>query len=284
MTSESARYAWTAAAASRTGAAHDAAGTPNQDACATITVGDVTVVAIADGHGDRAHFRSREGARIAVDLAVDVVSESARRTPEAEALHESLVDRVVPELVREWRLRVLNHATTSPFLGQSADGMVALSDDAVMRAYGTTLIVIVGTPQAVGFAQLGDGDAVAVFVDGEVARPLPNDPQLDGIHTTSLSQSDAAASVRVRVLDLQARALLLAFAVTDGFAAPQLDGTGWWRQVGEELSEHLVQRGPNWIRDKLPAWLEEPASAGGDDTTMGLLLSHQTRPEQSPLR
>lgn len=269
-----ARHGWTAAAASCTGAAHDAAGTANQDAYATLTVGEVTAVAVADGHGDRAHFRSRHGARLAVDLAVTMMSDSAGRSPDARSLRASLTDQVVPELLGEWRRRVLDHAATFPFSEDVNEGSVGSGDDAVVRTYGTTLIAIVGTPSAVGFAQLGDGDAVAVFADGEIARPLPDDPRLDGIHTTSLSQSDAAASVRVTVLDLEARDLRLALAVTDGFAGPQLDGVGWWRQVGEELGAHLVERGSDWICDKLPGWLEEPARTGGDDTTMGLLLSH----------
>lgn len=273
MTSEP-RPVWTAAAASCTGAAHEAAGNANQDAYATLTVGDVTAVAVADGHGDRAHFRSRHGARLAVDLAVHLATESAGRNPGAQALRASLDDQIVPELLREWRHRVLAHAATFPFsldAREEPDG--PSGDDAVVRTYGTTLIVMVGTPSAVAFAQLGDGDAIAVFADGEVVRPLPDDLRLDGIHTTSLSQTDAAASVRSTVLDLGAREVRLALAVTDGFGAPQLDGVGWWRQVGEELSVHLAERGSGWICDKLPGWLEEPARTGGDDTTMGILLS-----------
>jgi hypothetical protein len=248
---------------------------PNQDAYATLTVGDVTAVAVADGHGDRAHFRSRHGARLAVDLAVSLMTDAASRGHDARPLRASLEEQVVPQLIRDWRLRVLEHAAAFPFSQDADQGLVGSGDRAVVRTYGTTLIAIVGTPSAVGFAQIGDGDAVAVFADGDIARPLPDDPRLDGVHTTSMSQTDAAASMRVDVLDIDERQLTLALAVTDGFAAPQLDGIGWWRQVGEELGAHLVARGSDWIREKLPGWLEEPARTGGDDTTMGLLLSHE---------
>ncbi len=273
MTS-TAEHVWRAVAASCTGAAHESAGTANQDAYATLTLGEVTAVAVADGHGDRAHFRSRHGARLAVDLAVSLMTDAVSQTHGAQALRTALDHQVVPQLLREWRRRVLDHAVNFPFSQDANEGSVGSGDDAVVRTYGTTLIAIVGTPSAVGFAQIGDGDAVAVFADGGIARPLPDDPKLDGIHTTSLSQADAAASMRVTVLDLEARELRLALAVTDGFAAPQLDGVGWWRQVGEELGAHLLERGSDWICDKLPGWLEEPARTGGDDTTMGLLLRH----------
>lgn len=275
-------HAWRAVAASCTGAVHEAAGTANQDAYAVLTVGDVTAVAVADGHGDRAHFRSRHGARLAVDLAVDLIAAAAGRSDDAQSLRTSLKDEVTPQLLRDWRRRVLDHAATFPFSQDANEGLVGAGEDAVVRTYGTTLISIVGTPRIVGFAQIGDGDAVAVFADGDVTRPLPDDPKLDGIHTTSLSQADAADSMRVTVLDLGERQLRLALVVTDGFAAPQLDGVGWWRQVGEELGTHLLERGADWICDKLPGWLEEPARTGGDDTTMGVLLHQASEATVAP--
>ncbi len=273
MTS-AATHRWKAIAASCTGASHEAAGTANQDAYATLAVGNVTAVAVADGHGHRSHFRSRHGARLAVDLAVGLMAEAARLADGPQALHEQLHERVKPQLLRDWRREVLDHADSVPFSDDANEKLVGSGDEAVLRTYGTTLIALVGTPIAMGFAQIGDGDAVAVFADGEVIRPLPEDPKLDGIHTTSLSQADAGDSLRISVLDLSGRHLMLGLAVTDGFAAPQLDGVGWWRQVGDELAVHLQERGSGWICEKLPGWLAEPAQTGGDDTTMGLLLNH----------
>jgi hypothetical protein len=275
------KHEWKAVAATCTGAAHQVAKAPNQDAYATLVVGDVTALAVADGHGDSAHFRSRHGSRLAVDLAVELMVEDARLSDVPPVLQTSLQENVKPRLLRDWRLRVLDHLEVWPFSHDEKDKLVGSGDDAVMRAYGTTLIAIVATPAAVGFAQIGDGDAVAVFSDGGVIRPLPEDPKLDGIHTTSLSQPDAAASLRVTVLDLSERAVSLALAVTDGFAAPQVDGVGWWRQVGDELVNHLQAHGSDWVGEKLPGWLEEPAQTGGDDTTMGLLLNHAAGPSSN---
>jgi hypothetical protein len=271
-------YEWQVVAATCTGAAHQAARSPNQDAYATLVAGDVAALAVADGHGDSAHFRSRHGSRLAVDLAVTLIVEDARLHERPPVLQESLQQNVKPRLLGDWRRQVLEHARAHPFSDEEREKVVGSGDDAVMRAYGTTLIAIVATPVAMGFAQIGDGDAIAVFADGGVIRPLPEDPKLDGIHTTSLSQPDAAASLRVTVLDLGERQVSLALAVTDGFAAPQVDGVGWWRQVGDELSAHLQEQGSAWIGDKLPGWLEEPAQTGGDDTTMGLVHNHAAGP------
>jgi hypothetical protein len=254
----------------------------NQDAFATLTADGVTVVAVADGHGDPSHFRSRHGARMAVDLAVGRMAPAALETVKPQDLHACLEGQVMPQLILEWRRQVLDHVRSNPFVEDSAEKLVGSSEQALVRAYGTTLIALVATPTAMGIAQIGDGEAVAVFVDGGVIRPLPEDPVLDGIHTTSMSQADAAGSMRVGVLDLEARSLAVMLAVTDGFAAPQVDGVGWWRQVGDQLGNHLRQRGSEWIREKLPGWLEEPARTGGDDTTMGILLNDALQPTDLP--
>lgn len=264
---------WRALAASCRGASHEVAGTANQDAFATLSVGEVTAAAVADGHGHRDHFRSAQGARLAADLAVNFMTAAARSVDDPRALHQALKEQVGPDVVRDWRQRVLDHASSTPFSEAATERLIGSGDEAVLRAYGTTLIALVGTSTAVGFAQIGDGDAIAVFGDGDVVRPLPEDPKLDGVYTTSLSQRNACESLRVAALDLGEREVKVAFAVTDGFAAPQIDGLGWWRQVGQQLGTHLHRHGSAWISDKLPDWLTEPARTGGDDTTIALLLN-----------
>ncbi len=269
---------WRVVAASCTGASHVAAGTANQDAYATVTRGGLSAVAVADGHGHPMHFRSERGAWLAAELALHLIATVAEESDSAGTLQHRLRDDFTPLLVTEWRRRVVRHATSAPFSAREQEHLVGDGEEALVRPYGTTLLVLVGSPIAVGFAQLGDGDIVAVLADGEVIRPLPEDPELDGIHTTSLSSVTAARSMRVQALDLASSELAVAFASTDGFGAPQLDGPGWWRQVGQELAGHLRAQGADWISDKLPGWLAEPASTGGDDTTMGLLLNTATSP------
>ena len=63
---------WLALTASQRGAAHQAAGLPNQDAVAEHQIGpDVLVAAVADGHGHRRHFRSARGSQLAVAVACE---------------------------------------------------------------------------------------------------------------------------------------------------------------------------------------------------------------------
>ena len=58
---------WQVITGSARGAAHRASGLPNQDAVASQDGPGGVVVAIADGHGHIRHFRSADGAALAVE-------------------------------------------------------------------------------------------------------------------------------------------------------------------------------------------------------------------------
>src|SRR6267143_1036575 len=64
---------WRILTASARGASHVAKGLPNQDAVAHLLAGESpgpTMVAVADGHGHRRHFRSATGSHLAVRASV----------------------------------------------------------------------------------------------------------------------------------------------------------------------------------------------------------------------
>jgi uncharacterized protein GlcG (DUF336 family) len=67
---------WQVITGSARGAAHRVSGLPNQDAVASQD-GPGVVVAVADGHGHIRHFRSADGAALAVDVACRAASQAA---------------------------------------------------------------------------------------------------------------------------------------------------------------------------------------------------------------
>jgi len=262
---------WRAFAATQMGSSHRINGLPNQDASLTSVADGLAVAAVADGHGHRTHFRSREGAWMAVETVGALMS--AARGLDAESLDDLLAGSVRAELVQGWRDRVLRHAAEHPCTSSELALLGGDTADHLVLAYGTTVVVAVSTGAALGLLQLGDGDAVVTFTDGEVVQPLPDDPMLDGHRTTSLCQPDALRSVRTAVLDLSVRPVSLAFVATDGFGSPRLDTDGWWVQVGRELNTHVGAHGADYVEQKLPDWLVEPAETGGDDTTVAILVA-----------
>ena len=264
---------WVTLSGSQVGSVHVRDGTPPQDAHVTWTSDTAAVVAVADGHGHKAHFRSAIGSQLAVGLAKDLLADAVSDFRDAADVEHDLRTRLGPMLTQGWRDGVLDHVEQHPFAESEEAFVDQETTVGLLRPYGTTIVAMAASNDVLAVLQLGDGEAVVVLEDGTVLQPLPADPDLHGPVTTSLCQPDPLRSLRLAGLDLPTLGFALGFVCTDGFGAGRVDGTGWWRQVGEELLQHARARGFDWMAGMLPQWLQEPAQLGGDDTTLALLGS-----------
>lgn len=265
---------WTTLSGSSIGSVHVRDQLPLQDAVLTWTDPErgYAVAAVADGHGHHAHFRSDTGAAMAVISAVEelrrILPAVAQLGADRDAAQD-LLRRAAAGLVETWTAKVRHHAEANPF--SEAELEVSAAADP-LRPYGSTILAAAALPGLVLFLQIGDGDTVLVTSTGEAARPLPEDGDLDGVHTSSLCQRRPLDALRTAVLDVAERDVALVYLTTDGFGRPRVDASGWWRETGEQLLGFCRSHGLGWVRDQLPDWLAEPAKVGGDDTTMALLV------------
>ena len=270
---------WTTMADTTIGSVHVRDQLPLQDAVLTWSdhAQAQAIIAVADGHGHKLHFRSDTGAALAVVSAVEelrrALPDLAERAGAADAADADGVDDVVRRagaaIVATWTAKVEHHLAAHPY-SPAEDELGASADP--LRAYGSTVLAAAAVGDVMAFLQIGDGDSVVVSPDGVASRPLPDDPDLDGLHTTSLCQPRPLDALRVSVVPAGAEQVALVFLCTDGFGRSRVDADGWWRQTGEQLVEFTRDRGLAWVRGQLPTWLEEPAQIGGDDTTMALLI------------
>lgn len=267
---------WTTLSGSSIGSVHVRDRLPLQDAVLTWSAADgaQAVIAVADGHGHRLHFRSDTGAALAVVSAVEglrrilpaigALEGVDRRIRATEAL-----DGAAAAIVDDWVAKVGHHLDAHPYsAAEESDG--AAADP--LRAYGSTVIAAAVVDDLLLFLQIGDGDAVLVSTDGVASRPLPEDPDHDGVHTSSLCQPRPLDALRTTCVETTEAPVGLVFLCTDGFGRSRVDADGWWRRTGEQLLEFSRSRGLAWVRDQLGDWLAEPALIGGDDTTMALLV------------
>jgi serine/threonine protein phosphatase PrpC len=280
---------WLVLTASERGAAHVAVKTPNQDSVAVERAGTSGVVtAVADGHGHSRHLRSAKGSRYAVTigcqvgqefadkLAADRLDEPAIATAETEALAERIVDLatgfLVPTVVDRWREAVLADVEADPF-SDAEQGKRRRGDDPTI-AYGSTLLLCVAVGDWLVLAQIGDGDVVGVCPDGSATLPVPADPQLDGLVTTSLCGPYAISDFRVAIVNTTRTPLLAALLATDGYGNAQVVEE-WPDSFSKDLAWLLRERDMRWLASQLPAWAARCASADGsaDDTTVALLIS-----------
>lgn len=256
---------------SRAGASHARSGKPCEDAYAIWSGASSAVsciaIAVADGHGDPRHDQSRIGSSLAVRAAIDELTDFHRMHIPAVSPHilRSEFKADFPRRVtRRWRETVQADASRRE-IAPAMPG--AQGTDEYVR-YGTTLLAALIEADTILIGQIGDGDIVLVRPDGSVECPVPNDTQLTGSETQSLSSRDAHLRWRTATLDRGTGGVLI--AATDG-VSDSFDGS-----EGEEFLKFiksLVARvnefGIENVAGSMMGWLDRySALASGDDMTL----------------
>ena len=253
---------------SRTGASHLRAGRPCEDAYAlwsgSAGAEPCIALAVADGHGDPRHDRSRTGSALAVDAA----------TGELVAFHRSYAIGNVagqqfraafkadfPRIAtRRWRELVMQDS-------QRQDVRVDPAEPVFSR-YGTTLMAALVVTDSILLAQIGDGDMVLVRPGGQVEFPLPHDPVLAGNETYSLSSADAHLLWRTATIDRGNGGVLLCATdgISDSFAGTESEEFAVFvRSVADRIRTY----GNEAVATAMGNWLDRfSAIASGDDMTL----------------
>ena len=279
---------WVVFAESTRGSTHEALGLPNQDSFLTaeMDVGrDVAlVVAVADGHGNRRHFRSGSGSRFAVEAAyqsVEAASERIGPRRSSAEIESVAADEIIPAILERWRSTVADDVASEPF--SEDEEQLRAEGDAPDVAYGSTLLLAVFLPSTLLCIQIGDGDIVAVQPDGSALIPVPPDPSLDGHRTTSLCQTTARDAFRLVTVDLSVSGPIAVILATDGYGNSQV-ADPWEPVVSADLASLLREHGPAWVGGQLSEWTSRSASSdgSGDDTTVVLVLEADRQGRRDP--
>ncbi len=269
------------------------------------------VMAVADGHGSERCFRSDRGSRFAVEIAIEVVGRLVTSASTTDALHrtdshqtvnspttttnrqkdgptEASVERLrvqiqqsLPLLVtNEWRKRVEEDIKLFPFseAERAKAGNPPSTEDRDPRiaspllAYGSTLLIAAVTPTFLLFAQIGDGEILAVGPTGTVRNPVEADARLMGNRTTSLCQESAPQDFRISLFPLLSSAPALILLSSDGLPNC-FKSDSEFQNVATVLFERIKTEGSPSVSRSLPEWLATATQDGsGDDITVGLLI------------
>src|ERR1700693_1574527 len=188
------------------GASHRRRRIPNQDALGwASTPAGQQVLAVADGHGSSACFRSETGAELAVQCALDLIGGLAGNLDFSQQYLDDVENEFKDRLIDRWRHAVSGHLAENPF---SAEELVLVSKRAgrtEFTAYGSTLLAALAGESQLFLLQIGDGDILMVSSGGRVSRPWPRDSRLLGVETTSLCTEDAASNIPLRAEPLTSR-------------------------------------------------------------------------------
>lgn len=153
------------------------------------------VAIVSDGHGGTNYFRSDKGAHFAIEAAresIEVFMECFLKEDSFEKTSNCLFEKpnnlmrqLETSIIYRWRAKIKEDYEQNPF-SENELGIRDLEKDWV-KAYGTTLIVVVIYPEHFWFGiHIGDGKCVAQYADGKMDQPIPWDDKCFLNVTTSL--------------------------------------------------------------------------------------------------
>ncbi len=258
------------------GASHVRSGMPCQDSFKIEEISaDLSIIAVADGHGSEKSPKSKSGSAMAVNVFCAVMRKyllnySVTLNELVTYLNRDGQLKFAQEICEEWQKRVRESFVKSkeekPL---NEDGSVRWTD--VYRLYGTTLLGMLVTKSFVFAFQIGDGDII--IVDKDSISPVVETEKILGTETHSLSKEDAwknAVSV-VRRRDIEADKPYLYMVSTDGFVnsyVSEADHEKTCRDYYDMIAEHGFEN----VCGNLEKWLTETSELGcGDDITLVLM-------------
>lgn len=241
------------------------------------------IIAVADGHGDSACFRSNLGSKFAVETIIDCFKEFAKDATDVESYlycalanrdrHKSVLSQLAVAIISKWYDKVQADICRSPFIEEDFSNAGDYKDfysnnEKLTHIYGTTLIACLWLKDYIILLQQGDGRCDVFYDDGSVDQPIPWDERCQGNITTSMCDEDAAESMRWAVLDLKEKNVIACFLGSDGVedsfrnSEVSQEGTHYFFR---KLCCTFIDKEDINIEEYLDSYLREVSAAGSQD-------------------
>ena len=196
---------------------------PCQDASVHFELENISVVAVADGHGSSKCFRSEIGAVKAIEAVRICLTSFIRGT---DGIHGSILSQLAEmrednyievcqevkamlsvlarKIIDKWFVSVMKDEESNPLqiderlgkLDQKYRDRYINDVDYRCHAYGTTLMVVAVCNNFWFGLHIGDGKCVALYKDGTWRLPIPWDDKCEFNTTTSICDDDSLAGFR----------------------------------------------------------------------------------------
>ena len=233
------------------GASHVATGRECQDAsgCYRSPDGRMSAVVVSDGHGGSAYPNSATGARLAVEVTLQMLKSFCSNT--AVRPDEKQIEQLCRSIVANWTMWV------------GADGEGEIS------TYGCTLIAYALTDTYWFALQIGDGRCCILNHRNKWRQPIPSDDRCILNLTTSLCGEDAGRSFRYVSGVKRPKAVMLCSDGVDGTFGSGALLYNFYNQVLRTLR----MEGFGALKDQLPGVLRHySATSSKDDMSLALLV------------
>ena len=280
---------WHSCGSSIRGTSHVAKGVVNQDAIKWLPEegrGELAIMAVADGHGSAIHFRSDQGSKFAVTVAIEVLSNIMTQEIDSariSSLKSSVYSSLAKAISHKWEQEVDAHIAKNPFTGEEESFLKAklrssiITPEKARIAYGSTLLVAAIKKDFFAvYAQISDGDILVVDKDGKVSDPirkedqhlLTNETAASLCHSNNWNEFKINCEVYYDYEDLPELILL----ATDGYSNsfPTYES---FEKIGSDYLSMIRSEGLDAVKNRLGKILIDASKRGsGDDITVGIIV------------
>lgn len=182
---------------------------------------NLSMVAVADGHGSDKYIRSDRGSKIAVNSAFATIKGLVCEMEESGDFYDLYeIERALTKgILNQWHIAVDDDFNKDPFEEEDIKGLNEATAASYLdgsdkdHAYGSTLLAFFNSKSLSMAIQIGDGDLVAVNERGDLYMPVPEDKDCVFNKTTSLCGSNAGSKFRFYAFPTPPAAVFLS---TDG--------------------------------------------------------------------
>ena len=195
------------------GATHVRKGLPMQDSHASVEYKGYHIAVVSDGHGNRRHFRSDRGSRIACEVTVNCYKKLIDKWDEGKDIFEtkvfdidSLIMCVKQDICTDWKEAVHNDYLSEPWTAQEMEEQEKIlvgdplfklkSGENYTIPYGCTLCAVFTAPFGWASIQIGDGAFVVIDSQHHYVWSMPPSQFNDGNKTFSLCANDPMMDFR----------------------------------------------------------------------------------------
>lgn len=246
-----------------------------QDASGECHFEDVSIIAVADGHGSDNYIRTDRGSKFAVSAALtaikDFVQEARENHLSAVPDSETELIQISKNILARWYTQVDNDIACEPF---QPEELAKVSEKYKQRyasgqynakAYGTTLIAVCMTNEGWFGIHIGDGKCVELLENGTLCEPIPWDEACEQNITTSICDSDAIEEFRYVIQKDSPAAIFIGSDGIDDSYSSEMELHELYRNIFIVFAEHGAEVGSNEVRDYLPKITRR---GSGDDVSI----------------
>ena len=232
----------------------------------------MSIVCVADGHGDSRCFRANIGSQIAVEVGIQAVREFITNQPNIDLKDTKEADKAFVQLktyiLYKWLEKIKEHLDYNPLLDRERTLMnLEMQEEYEREAtiksfpilYGSTFVLACVTNGFYFALQLGDGDFVVC--NKKYNMPMPEDERCVGNFTTSLCNNDAMDSFRHVYGKGNPKAI---FISSDGLKN-SFESESYYLTFLKKVEDDVLENGEDKASHDLSAFFDTLSEMGSHD-------------------